>query len=59
MAGQGRSVSAAMMLGDREYAMWQLARAHATSDDALRAVAVRLFQYFDDPRGWGTELRID
>lgn len=57
MAGQGRCVSADMMLGDREYAMWQLARAHTMSDDALRAVAVRLFSYFDDPRGWGTALR--
>lgn len=57
MAGQGRCVSAAMMLGDREYAMWQLARAHTMNDDALRAVAVRLFSYFDDPRGWGHQLQ--
>lgn len=56
MAGQGRCVSSAMMLGDREYAMWQLARAHTMNDDALRAVAVRLFSYFDDPRGWGHQL---
>ncbi|MFC5498487.1 hypothetical protein ACFPOE_13155 [Caenimonas terrae] len=56
MAGQGRCVSADMMLGDREYAMWQLARAHAMADDHLRSVAVRLFSYFDDPRGWGTAL---
>ncbi len=57
MAGQGRCVSADMMLGDREYAMWQLARAHTVADTQLRAVAVRLFSYFDDPRGWGTALR--
>jgi len=57
MAGHGRCVSAAMMLGDREYAMWQLARAHTTSDEHLRAVAVRLFTYFDDPRGWGAMLQ--
>jgi hypothetical protein len=57
MAGQGRCVSADMMLGDREYAMWQLARAHTVADIQLRAVAVRLFSYFDDPRGWGTALR--
>ena len=57
MAGQGRCVSSAMMLGDREYAMWQLARAHTMNDDALRAVAVRLFSYFDDPRGWGHALQ--
>lgn len=57
MAGQGRCVSADMMLGDREYAMWQLARAHTVADIQLRAVAVRLFSYFDDPRGWGAALR--
>ena len=57
MAGAGRVVSADMMLGDREYAMWQLARAHTMADDQLRAVAVRLFSYFDDPRGWGNSLR--
>ena len=58
MAGHGRCVSSSMMLGDREYAMWQLARAHALADDALRAVAVRLFTYFDDPRGWGAKLQL-
>ena len=57
MAGHGRCVSADMMLGDREYAMWQLARAHTMADDELRRVAVRLFSYFDDPRGWGVSLR--
>lgn len=57
MAGHGRCVSAAMMLGDREYAMWQLARAHTLADDTLRLVAVRLFAYFDDPRGWGLALQ--
>ena len=57
MAGHGRCVSADMMLGDREYAMWQLARAHTMADDELRRIAVRLFSYFDDPRGWGTLLR--
>ena len=48
MAGHGRCVSAAMMLGDREYAMWQLARAHTLGDAELRVVAARLFAYFDD-----------
>ncbi|MEO7548054.1 MAG: hypothetical protein ABIT82_06490 [Ramlibacter sp.] len=57
MAGHGRCVRAAMMLGDREYAMWQLARAHTLADEPLRAVAVRLFTYFDDPRGWGLALQ--
>ena len=56
MAGHGRCVSSDMMLGDREYAMWKLARAHTIADDQLRAVAVLLFSYFDDPRGWGIAL---
>jgi hypothetical protein len=50
MAGHGRCVSAAMMLGDREYAMWQLARAQTLSDPALRQAALRLFAYFDETR---------
>jgi hypothetical protein len=48
MAGHGRCISASMMLGDREYAMWQLARAHTFGDRELRGVAARLFAYFDD-----------
>lgn len=52
MAGHGRCVSSSMMLGDREYAMWQLARAQTLPDEELRRVAVRLFAYFDDVRGW-------
>ena len=50
MAGHGRCISTAMMLGDREYAMWQLARAHTLDDRELREVAARLFGYFDDIR---------
>jgi hypothetical protein len=50
MAGHGRCVSAAMMLGDREYAMWQLARAQTLSDPVLRQAALRLFAYFDETR---------
>ena len=50
MAGHGRCVSAAMMLGDREYAMWQLARAQTMTDPELHRVAHRLFSYFDDVR---------
>jgi hypothetical protein len=38
-----------MMLGDREYAMWQLACARASDDPELVALAIRLFFYFDDP----------
>lgn len=48
MAGHGRCVCTSMMLGDREYAMWQLARAHTLGDAQLREVAARLFAYFND-----------
>jgi hypothetical protein len=56
MSGHGRCVSSSMMLGDREYAMWQLARAQTLPDDELRRIAVRLFAYFDDEHGWGHRL---
>ncbi len=48
MSGHGRCINTTMMLGDREYAMWQLARAHTFGDAELREVAARLFAYFDD-----------
>jgi hypothetical protein len=48
MSGHGRCINTAMMLGDREYAMWQLARAHTMNDPELRLVAAKLFAYFDD-----------
>jgi hypothetical protein len=48
MAGHGRCVNTNMMLGDREYAMWQLACARAMDDGDLSAVATQLFAYFDD-----------
>jgi len=47
MAGHGRCVNASMMLGDREYAMWQLACARAMDDAELGVVAKRLFAYFE------------
>ena len=50
MAGRGRCVNTDMMLGDREYAMWQLACARATDDPEIVALADRLFAYFDDPQ---------
>jgi hypothetical protein len=50
MSGHGRCISTDMMLGDREYAMWQLARAHTLQDPELREVAAKLFAYFDDDR---------
>ena len=53
MAGHGRCVKTDMMLGDREYAMWQLACARAMDDAELDKVASRLFAYFDDPQHSG------
>jgi hypothetical protein len=53
MAGHGRCVNAAMMLGDAEYAMWQLACARALDDPELAAMASRLFAYLDDPHHQG------
>ena len=53
MAGHGRCVNTDMMLGDREYAMWQLACARATDDPELASIAARLFAYFDDPQHSG------
>ncbi|MBG9388256.1 hypothetical protein [Caenimonas aquaedulcis] len=50
MAGHGRCINTSMMLGDREYAMWQLARAHTLQDRELRGIAAKLFAYFDDER---------
>ncbi len=49
MSGHGCCVNIDMMLGDRDYAMWQLARAHTLGDRQLREIAARLFAYFDDP----------
>ena len=56
MAGRGRCVNTDMMLGDREYAMWQLACARASDDRELAAVASRLFGYFDDPQHSGVAV---
>lgn len=53
MAGHGRCVNTDMMLGDREYAMWQLACARAMDDGELVELATRLFSYFDDPQHSG------
>lgn len=50
MAGHGWCINTTMMLGDREYAMWQLARAHTLNDPEVREVAARLFAYFEDER---------
>ena len=53
MAGHGRCVNTDMMLGDREYAMWQLACARALDDAELAEVTTRLFAYFDDAQHTG------
>mgnify|MGYP003387906199 CR=1 FL=1 len=47
MASHGFCVSSAMMLGDRQYALSHLARAHTLNDDALRELAVLLFQQLE------------
>jgi hypothetical protein len=47
MAGHGRCVNTGMMLGDRAYAMAQLASARAFGDAELGAVATGLAQYFE------------
>lgn len=56
MAGHGRCVNTDMMLGDREYAMWQLACARAMDDAELCDIAGRLFSYFDDPQHSATPM---
>jgi hypothetical protein len=50
MAGHGRCVCTSMMLGDPEYALWQIACARALDDPQLEALASRLFAYLDDPQ---------
>ena len=48
MAGHGRCVNTDMMLGDRDYAQWQLACARETEDPELTEVAEHLAEYFAD-----------
>lgn len=48
MVEQGRVVSPAVMLADREYAMWQLARARAADDAELRSLGGQLFTWLDE-----------
>ena len=50
MAGHGRCVNTDMMLGDRGYALRQLAGARALHDRELAQVVARLASYFDDPQ---------
>ena len=53
MAGHGRCVHVDVMLGDREYAMWELACARGFDDPELAGITSRLFAYFDDPQHSG------
>ncbi len=46
MAAAGHCVNAAMMLGDRDYALQQLTVALALQDQALQALASELRSYF-------------
>jgi hypothetical protein len=45
-----------MMLGDSEYAMWQLSCAKAMDDAELSAVTMRLYGYFDDSQHSATPI---
>jgi len=47
MVLQGRVVSPALMRADREYALWQLARARAADDEQLHSLAGQLFTWLD------------
>lgn len=47
MAGHGRAVHAAMMLGDTDYARQQLAAAAAMQCPQLQALSARLNAYFN------------
>ena len=47
MSSHGLCVSSSMMLGDRRYALEQLAYAHAMADDELRGLAMELFRHFE------------
>ncbi|MNF05888.1 hypothetical protein D3C80_2057190 [compost metagenome] len=49
MAGHGRAVRVAMMLGDAAYAREQLAAAQAMDSPELRDLSARLSAYFDRP----------
>ncbi len=48
MAARGHCISAAMMLGDRQYALEQIARARQLPGDTLQALVQELSAYFED-----------
>ena len=50
MSAHGHSISVSMMLGDRVYALEQLAHAHTLHDDRLHDLTMALFAHFE--RQW-------
>ncbi|AVS73466.1 hypothetical protein [Paracidovorax cattleyae] len=48
MAARGHCISAAMMLGDRRYALEQIARARQLPGETLQALVKELSDYFED-----------
>jgi hypothetical protein len=47
MSSQGMCVSRVLMIGDRRYALEQLAHAQKMPDEALRWMALQLFRHFE------------
>lgn len=56
MAGHGMSVSRALMLSDRCYALQQLVHAQGLDDDALSLMANQLFRHFERHQSGVTAL---
>lgn len=52
MAQQNIALQATRMLYDRQYAFDRLAQAHASADEALRELAQRMFQRFEQAGQW-------
>lgn len=50
MGSHGMSISRALMLCDRRYALQQLVHAHSLDDEALHVLAVQLFRHFEARR---------
>ncbi|SFD34985.1 hypothetical protein [Paracidovorax konjaci] len=48
MAARGHCISAAMMLGDRRYALEQIEHARGLQGETLRALVQELSEYFQD-----------
>jgi hypothetical protein len=56
MAGHGMSISRALMVSDKRYALEQLVHAQAMGDEVLRDLSLRLFHAFESRQsgiaGW-------